>query len=176
MTEWYSSFLADIRATFAAQRRLAERAIEQIDEAQLFRATAAGENSIAILMKHVGGNLRSRWREPFITDGEKPDRHRDAEFAVSPDESEADIHTVWAEGWSTLEATLAGLTDADLGRFVTIRRQRIALPLALLRSLAHTAQHTGQIVFLARHWKGDDWETPSIPRGRSAEYLARPPE
>jgi hypothetical protein len=176
MTEWHSSFLADIRATFAAQRRLAERAIEQLDEAQLFRAPGVGENSVAILMKHVGGNLRSRWRESFTTDGEKPDRHRDAEFGVSPDESEAAIHMVWADGWSVLEETLTGLSDADLGRSVTIRHQRIPLPLALLRSLAHTAQHTGQIVLLARHWKGDEWETLSIPRGRSAEYLSRPPE
>jgi hypothetical protein len=176
MTEWHSSFLADIRATFAAQRRLAERAIEQLDEAQLFRATGVGENSVAILMKHVGGNLRSRWREPFTTDGEKPDRHRDAEFAVSPDESEAAIHMVWADGWSVLEETLTGLSDADLGRSVTIRHQRVPVPLALLRSLAHTAQHTGQIVLLARHWTGDEWETLSIPRGRSAEYLSRPPE
>ncbi|HSJ07523.1 MAG TPA: DUF1572 family protein [Longimicrobiales bacterium] len=176
MTEWHSSFLADIRATFAAQRQLAERAIEQLDEAQLFRAPAVGENSVAVLMKHVGGNLRSRWREPFTTDGEKPDRHRDSEFAVSSDESEAAIHMVWADGWSILEETLAGLTDADLGRSVAIRHQRVALPLALLRSLAHTAQHTGQIVLLARHWKGDEWETLSIPRGRSADYLARPPE
>lgn len=175
MEDWRSHYLDDIRSTFAAQRRLAEQAAAQLDEAALFRSPGEDGNSVAILMKHVGGNLRSRWHEPFTTDGEKPDRNRDGEFEVAPAEAAAAVRAVWDDGWHVLDATLATLTTDDLTRSLTIRAQPVTLIQALHRSLAHTAQHVGQIILLARQWRGAEWQTLSIPRGRSAEYLQRPP-
>lgn len=175
MDDWRSHYLEDIRSVFGTQRSLAERAAAQLDEAQLFRSSDTGENSVAILMKHVGGNLRSRWQDPFTTDGEKPDRHRDGEFEIAPAETAAAVRAVWEDGWRVLDATLAGLTPDDFTRTLMIRRQPLTLPQALHRSLTHTAQHVGQIILLARQWTGTAWQTLSIPRGRSAEYLERPP-
>jgi hypothetical protein len=166
--------LADVHETFLQQRQLAERAAAQLSPEELFRTAAADENSVAALMKHVGGNLRSRWTEPFTTDGEKPDRNRDGEFEVGGDDV-ATVERIWNDGWHVLDTTLAGFTAADLGRDVVIRGEAIPLMRALQRSLAHTAQHAGQIILLARHWRGPGWRTLSIPRGRSQEYLNRPP-
>jgi uncharacterized damage-inducible protein DinB len=168
-------YLDDVRQQFAAQRALAERAIAQLDEQQLFRSDGHDGNSVALLLQHVGGNLRSRWTDALTTDGEKPDRDRDAEFQLAEGTTIADLTARWHAGWRTLEDALAAFTPDDLLRTVTIRRQPLTLLQALQRSLAHTAQHVGQIVMLARRWKGADWQTLSIPRGRSAEYLRQPP-
>jgi uncharacterized damage-inducible protein DinB len=170
-----SSLLTELRSLFRAQRDLAERAIAQLEEPELFRSTGDGQNSVAILMKHVGGNLRSRWTDPFTTDGEKPDRHRDGEFEIESSDSAAGVRATWDEGWRVLAEALDGFAPDDLGRTVTIRQQPLTLLQALQRSLAHTAQHAGQIVLLARQWRGDRWQTLSIPRGESATYLRRPP-
>jgi hypothetical protein len=161
-----------IRDVFLQQRDLAERAIAQLDEDDLFRADSADDNSIAILMKHVGGNLRSRWTEPFTTDGEKPDRDRDSEF-VAEHESAASVRATWDAGWNALLQLLGDISTADLRRSLTIRGEVLDLDAALLRSLAHTAQHVGQIILLARRWRGPAWHTLSIPRGRSAEYTKK---
>src|SRR5690606_5792830 len=127
-------------------------------------------NSVAVLMKHVGGNLRSRWTGFLTTDGEKPDRDRDSEFAIGPDDSRDRILDRWQEGWRCLEDALRSLDPADLERTVHIRGEPHTVPQALHRSLAHTAQHTGQIVLLAKHLCGSAWRTLSIPRGQSAAY------
>jgi hypothetical protein len=174
MSDWRDQYLADIRESFALQRKLAERAIAQLDEGQLFRTAGPEDNSVAVIMKHVGGNLRSRWTEPFTTDGEKPDRMRDEEFVVERDDA-ASVRAVWERGWAAAEATLAALSSSDIERTLRIRGEPHSLFKALHRSLAHTAQHVGQIILLARQWKGAEWQTLSIPRGRSAEYLAQPP-
>lgn len=173
--DWRTQYLADIHAAFQLQRTLAERALAQLDEQQLFRTHGPDDNSIAVIMKHVGGNLRSRWTEPFTTDGEKPDRMRDEEFVVERDDAAA-VRSVWERGWAIAEATLGALQPADLGRTLSIRGEPHSLVKALHRSLAHTAQHVGQIILLAKQWSGEQWSTLSIPRGRSAEYLARPPQ
>lgn len=173
--DWRSRYIADIRESFQLQRKLAERAIEQLDDSLLFRAHGPEDNSIAVIMKHVGGNLRSRWTEPFTTDGEKPDRMRDEEFVVERDDA-ASVRAVWDRGWSAAEATLAALQPDDIARTLHIRGESHSLFKALHRSLAHTAQHVGQIILLAKQWRGADWSTLSIPRGRSAEYLTRPPQ
>lgn len=175
MDRWRADYIAEVAHTFRQQRDLAERALAQLDDAQLMRAAGEQDNSIAALMKHVGGNLRSRWTEPFTTDGEKPDRNRDSEFEVAGDETAA-VRAVWDRGWSVLEETLATMTAADLDRAVTIRGEHLTLTRALNRSLAHTAQHVGQIILLARQWKGSAWQTLSIPRGESAKYLTSPPK
>lgn len=164
--DWRADITRSIAAAFATQRDLAERAIAQVGGQDLFRPAGDDQNSIAILMKHVGGNLRSRWTEPFTTDGEKPDRNRDGEFESEQAEADVVRHT-WRQGWTTLEDTLRGLRPEDYERTLHIRGEPLTLLDALHRSLAHTAQHVGQIVLLARQWRGADWHTLSIPRRRS---------
>jgi hypothetical protein len=169
-----AQYFADIRTVFLAQRQAAEKAIDQLSSEDLFQAAGADDNSIAVLLKHVGGNLRSRWTRPFDTDGEKPDRDRDTEFETEQDTPDS-VRAIWDQGWSVLEATLSALQPSDIERVVRIRGEEIALMAALHRSLAHTAQHVGQIILLAKHQRGGDWRTLSIPRGESARYLRQPP-
>lgn len=172
MTDWRASYLTDIAREFTNQRTLAERAISQLDDADLLRPVGDDGNSVAILMKHVGGNLRSRWTEPFTTDGEKPERNRDGEFIVRVDEARhvtasdacAGVRRTWQDGWSALETMLGAIEPGDLERDVRIRGETLSLVTALHRSLAHTAQHVGQIIMLAKHWQGEEWKTLSIPR------------
>jgi len=156
-----------VRLEFAALRTLAERAAAQLDEPAFFAALDRDANSVALLMKHVGGNLRSRWAEPFTTDGEKPDRHRDREFDREPADTRAAIEQRWNGGWATLFAVLEQAVPADLARRVRIRGEELAFARALTRSLAHTAGHVHQIVMLARHWRGSAWQTLSVPRAPS---------
>lgn len=158
-----SAYIGDIREAFALQRKLAERAVAQLEESQLFRTAGQDDNSIAVLLKHVGGNLRSRWTEPFTTDGEKPDRNRDSEFVVDTDDGAA-VRAVWDRGWAALDTTLADLGPDDLQRTVLIRGESSSMFEALIRSLAHTSQHVGQVILLAKQWRGADWQTLSIPR------------
>lgn len=173
MEDWRSTFVDQTRAAFLLQRKLAERAVAQLDDAEIFRAAGAEDNSIAVLMKHVGGNLRSRWTEPFTTDGEKPDRDRDSEFVVDSDDA-GSVRAVWDRGWGALDETLRALRPEDVQRVVVIRGEEAGMIEALQRSLAHTAQHVGQIIMLAKQWKGVAWQTLSIARGRSAEHAAKP--
>ncbi|MEX1182700.1 MAG: DUF1572 family protein [Gemmatimonadota bacterium] len=163
MNDWKLEYLADAATAFSTQRSAAERAIAQLDDAALFRTAGTGDNSVAVLMKHIGGNLRSRWAEPFTSDGEKPDRNRDGEFEAAGDDGAA-IRRTWDSGWTTLEETLASLTADDLDRPLMIGVAPLSLTAALHRSLAHTAQHVGQIILLAKQWQGADWRTLSIPR------------
>ncbi|HEX6211602.1 MAG TPA: DUF1572 family protein [Methylomirabilota bacterium] len=165
MTE---EFIAALRQEFAGLRSLAERAVGQVDDRAFHEAPGADENSIAVLMQHVGGNLRSRWTEFRTTDGEKPDRHRDTEFEAGPDRQA--VTARWRAGWAALQASLDSLRADDLERTIYIRAQPVTVTAALLRSLAHTAGHVYQIVQLARHWQGGAWQTLSIPRGDSAEF------
>ncbi|HEX6306811.1 MAG TPA: DUF1572 family protein [Longimicrobiales bacterium] len=155
--------ITEIRDSYQVQRTLAERALAQLDDEQLFRSAGEEGNSIAVLMKHVGGNLRSRWTEPFTTDGEKPDRDRDSEFVTDADDA-ASVRAVWERGWAALDATLVGLRPEDLERTLVVRGERASVLAALLRNLTHTAQHVGQIILLAKQWQGPAWETLSIPR------------
>ncbi|HXE79562.1 MAG TPA: DUF1572 family protein [Vicinamibacterales bacterium] len=156
-----------LRQEFAALKDLAERAVAQLDDEAFFATLDADANSVAILMKHIGGNLRSRWTDPFTTDGEKPDRNRDAEFEQGPEESREAIERRWREGWSVLFDTLEHASAADLTRPVRIRGQELSFARALTRSLAHTAGHVHQIVMLAKHWRGSAWQTLSLPRRAS---------
>ncbi len=163
--------LAEIAREFRFYKDLCDRAITQVDDTAFFAALDDGEtNSIAITVKHVGGNLRSRWRDFLTSDGEKPDRHRDTEFELGPDDSRAALQALWEQGWATQFDTLAGLAPDDLGRTVQIRAEPHTVSRALLRSLAHISYHAGQITQLARHWKGTAWQTLSVPRGKSEEF------
>jgi hypothetical protein len=160
-----SLLLSDALREFTNQRQLAERAMRQVDDDQFFRALGDEENSIAIIAKHVGGNLRSRWTDFLTTDGEKPDRDRDGEFEMQAESRKA-VMDVWTKGFSALENTLRALTPSDLRATVRIRGEELSAVRALNRSLAHTAQHVGQIILLAKHLRGPEWNTLSIPRTR----------
>lgn len=164
-----AEFLAAIINAFEANKRLADRAIEQLSDEKLRLALDANTNSIAVLMKHVAGNLRSRWTDFLTTDGEKPDRDRDGEF-VDSFQSRVEILKDWDRGWTCLLQTLSNLTPADLEKTVTIRGEPHTVPLALSRSLGHTCYHIGQIVQLARHHAGDTWNTLTIPKGGSQQF------
>jgi hypothetical protein len=165
-SETGKQWIADTAHVFNQQRRLAEGAAQQVDDDAFARALDPESNSIAVIMKHVGGNLRSRWTDFLTSDGEKPDRNRDGEF-VAEGESRADIMRTWNLGWQRLEDTLHSLQPEDLTRTVTIRGEPCTVIQALLRNLAHASHHCGQIVFLAKAHAHADWQTLSIPRGGS---------
>lgn len=164
--------IGSFEAEFARYRVMSERAAEQVAWEDLRVALSPETNSVAVMMKHVAGNLRSRWTEPFTTDGEKPWRDRDAEF-VDDFADRAALDAWWRAGWAVVEAALRDMADADLGRIVRVRGEAQSLALALARSATHTAYHAGQIVQLARHMasrRGVAWKTLTIPRGGSAEF------
>jgi hypothetical protein len=163
----------DFADEYARYRALGEKAMEQVDDEGLNRAPAPDGNSIAVIVRHIGGNLASRFSNFLTEDGEKPWRDRDGEFAEGPF-SRDDVDEAWGTGWSTLESALATLTDDDLGRVVTIRGQQHTVHEALSRSVAHTAMHVGQIILLARIVAPEPWKTLSIPRGQSKAYNQNP--
>jgi hypothetical protein len=164
-----SETLREVAERLAALRQSAERAAAQVDDRGFFAAPDLETNSIAVNMKHVGGNLRSRFTDFLTSDGEKPDRDRDSEF-VAEGEGRADVERAWAEGWARLEGALATLAPGDLLRTVYIRGEPHTVLGALIRAVAHVAGHAGQIVLLAKHYAGPAWETLSIPRGASQPY------
>jgi uncharacterized damage-inducible protein DinB len=162
-------FIDSIRSEYLRYKALAEGAIAQIDESQLSADGPAGSNSIATICWHVSGNLRSRFTEFLTTDGEKTWRMRDEEFEPRR-VSRAELLEKWEQGWTVLLASLAELTDAHLDRTVTIRSQELSVHDALHRSLAHTSYHVGQIVYIAKAFRGDGWTSLSIPPGQSASF------
>lgn len=167
--QFTTSFLEDSLTLFRFYKKLGERAIEQVNDEQLFLELDAETNSIGIVVKHMAGNMRSRWTDFLTSDGEKPDRNRDSEFVEPPPTREA-LLGVWEEGWTRVFAALEPLTDADLGRTVTIRGEAHSVMQAVNRQMAHYAYHVGQIVMLAKHLAKDDWKSLSVPRNRSAEF------
>ena len=165
-----STTVESVRGEYLRYKALAEAAIDQLDEAQL-SATGPGGNSIAVICWHVSGNLRSRFTDFLSSDGEKPWRHREEEFQARH-VSRAELLEKWNAGWTVLLETLAALSDAELGRTVTIRQQPLSVNDALHRSLAHTSYHVGQIVYVAKALRGADWKYLSIPPGESDTYNA----
>lgn len=163
--------LEAVRERFAVYRDQAERALAQMDD-DAFVARLGAVDPAAVLVKHVAGNLRSRWTDPLTTDGEKPDRYRDTEFELTEVDTREALMAAWADGWGRLDESLAALGPDDLDRKLTIRAQPVSVISALLRSLAHTASHVGQIVLLAKYSAGEDWQTLSIPRGGSEAFAA----
>ena len=169
-----NELLEQTRKAFHGQKTLAERAMAQLDDDAFFARLDDESNSIAIIVKHVGGNLRSRWTDFLSSDGEKPERRRDSEFVAEPADSRQSLMDSWEEGWRNLFDTLDALAPGDLLATVHIRGEPASAVAALQRSLAHTSHHVGQVVFLAKHLRSSAWTTLSIPRGKSAEY--RPPK
>src|SRR5580658_1538060 len=164
-----TSYIEDSVDLFRYYKTLAERAMDQVTDEQLY-ATLDGEmNSIAIVMKHMAGNMRSRWTDFLTTDGEKPDRDRDTEFVDPPATREA-LLQVWEDGWSRVFRALEPLSDSDLGHTVTIRGEAHSVMQAINRQMAHYANHVGQIVMLAKHFAKDQWQSLTVPRNRSTEF------
>jgi predicted GNAT family acetyltransferase len=166
MPDHRPAMLTDITEYFVKQKELADRALAQIDDASFFAALDRESNSIAVIVKHMAGNLRSRFTDFLTTDGEKPDRQRDTEFELGRVETRAELMAKWERSWGILFATLRTLSGDDLVRTITVRGESATVLQALLRALAHLAQHVGQIVLLAKHFAGDRWKTLSIPRAR----------
>lgn len=158
-----TSYLEESLSIFRQYKALAEKAIAQVTDEQLTAVLDPEMNSIAIIMKHLAGNMRSRWTNFLTSDGEKPDRHRDSEFVDPPETREALIQA-WNEGWDRLFSALEPLSDADLTRTVTIRGEPHSVMQAIARQMAHYASHCGQIIFLAKHFQYKDWKSLSIPR------------
>ncbi len=173
--EFTTSYLKDSISLFRYYKRLAERAMEQTLDEALFATLDRESNSIAILVKHMAGNMRSRWRDFLTTDGEKPDRNRDTEFENAP-KTRAELMALWEAGWKYVFEALEPLTDADMGRKITIRMEPHSVMQAINRQMAHYAHHVGQILYAAKHFtveKTGKWESLSVPRGRSKEFTAR---
>jgi uncharacterized damage-inducible protein DinB len=167
--EFTTSYIQDSVALFAYYKKLVERAIDQVSDEQLVVTLDHEGNSIATIVKHMAGNMRSRWTDFLTADGEKPDRNRDSEFEEPP-ATRAELLGLWEAGWSCLFSALQPLTDADLIRTVTIRGEKHSVMQAINRQLAHYPHHVGQIVLLAKHFAGDRWQTLSVPRKGSAEF------
>jgi uncharacterized protein DUF1572 len=170
-----TSYLRDSIGLFHYYKKLAERAMAQCPDDALFVTLDAESNSIAILVKHMAGNMRSRWRDFLTTDGEKPDRNRDTEFEAPP-ATRAELLELWERGWKYVFDALEPLSESDLTRTVTIRSEPHSVMQAINRQLAHYAHHAGQILFLAKHLtfvRTGKWESLSVPRGKSADLNAK---
>lgn len=170
--EFTTSYLRDSLDLLRYYKTMAERAMAQVTDQELTAALDAEMNSIAVVVKHVAGNMRSRWTDFLTSDGEKPDRQRDTEFLDAPASREA-LMEIWEDGWRRVFSALEPLTDADLGRTVTIRGEAHSVMQAINRQIAHYSYHIGQIVMLAKHFRGAEWKSLSIPRNRSADFNRR---
>jgi len=164
-----AAWLEDVIKQYRYYKGLCDRAAAQVRDGDFFRTLGENGNSLATLMKHLGGNHRSRWRDFLTTDGEKRDRNRDSEF-VSEGDTRASIQELWEEGWRITFETLSSLTPEDVDRSITIRGQSLTVYQAILRNLAHAAYHSGQIVEQARAHAGSAWQTLTIAVGESDAF------
>jgi hypothetical protein len=166
-------YLDEVRRQFRGNKRLAEGAIAQLTDEEMFASLDPESNSIAVIIKHLAGNMRSRFTDFLTTDGEKPDRNRDQEFEINSRTTRADVMQWWEDGWSRVFAAVAAVTPDDVMRTVTIRGEPHTVLQAFNRQVAHYAYHVGQIVFLAKHFRSSEWKSLSIPRGKSEAFNAR---
>ena len=163
-------YLEEARRQMRGHKRMGEGAMSQLRDEDFFAVLDAESNSVAILVKHLAGNMRSRFTDFLTSDGEKPDRFRDQEFELTPATTRADITKWWEEGWALVFGAIDSLKPEDVMRTVTIRGEPHTVLQAINRQIAHYAQHLGQIVFLAKHLRSSEWKTLSIPRGKSEEF------
>jgi hypothetical protein len=176
MTDLATHYLDEARRQMRGTKRLADSAMAQLKDEELFVRLDPESNSVALIVKHLAGNMRSRFTEFLTTDGEKPNRFRDQEFELSPSTARADVMGWWEEGWAQVFHTLDSLHPEDVLRTVTIRGEPHTALQAINRQIAHYASHTGQIIFLAKHLRSSDWKTLSIPRGKSEDYKVTSPK
>ena len=165
-------YLDEVRRQFRGHKRLGEGAMAQLKDEDFFVMLDAESNSVAVIVKHLAGNMRSRFVDFLTSDGEKPDRHRDQEFEIGPSTTREEVMRWWETGWGHVFAALESLTAEDVMKTVTIRGEPHTVLQALNRQVAHYAYHVGQIVFLAKHLRAAEWKTLSVPRGKSEEFNA----
>jgi uncharacterized damage-inducible protein DinB len=170
--QFTTSYRKDSLALFRYYKNLAERAMAQVSDEQLLAVLDPEMNSIAIIVKHMAGNMRSRWTDFLTADGEKSNRDREAEFVEPPPTRQA-LLALWEEGWQCVFTALEPLSDQDLERTVTIRGEPHSVMQAINRQMAHYSYHCGQVVFLAKHFQHAGWKSLSVPRGRSADFNRR---
>ena len=175
-TDLATHYLDEARRQFGGNKRLAEAAIAQLKDEELFFTLDPESNSIAILVKHLAGNMRSRFTDFLATDGEKPERFRDQEFELNTVTTRADVMRWWEEGWARVFAAIEELKPEDVMRTVTIRGEPHTVLQAINRQIAHYASHSGQIILLAKHLRSKQWKTLSIPRGKSEDYKRAAPK
>jgi hypothetical protein len=176
MTDLAAHYLEEIKRQFRGHKRTGEAAMAQLEDMDFFVTLDPESNSVAALVKHIAGNARSRFTDFLTRDGEKPDRFRDEEFEVSAKTTREEVLHWWEQAWSHVFSALDLLQPEDVQRTVTIRQEPHTVMQALNRALAHYAQHIGQIVFLAKHLRSSQWQTLSIPRGKSEDYKAGSPK
>jgi len=169
-TEARTHYLEEARRQLRGHKRTGEGAMSQLRDEDFFFTLDPEANSVAILVKHLAGNMRSRFTDFLTADGEKPDRFRDREFELAPATTRAEVMKWWEEGWSCVFSAIDPLKPEDVLRTVTIRGEAHTVLQAINRQIAHYAQHIGQIVFLAKHLRSSEWKTLSIPRGKSEEF------
>jgi len=167
-----AEYLRVCAGNFRSMKTLAERALEQVADDDLRWAPDAESNSITVIVKHLAGNMLSRWTDFLTSDGEKPDRHRDEEF-VDTIETREELLAVWERGWGRLFASLEALGGDDLDRTIRIRGVEHSVVDAINRQLVHAAEHVGQIIYIAKHRRAGEWRSLSVPRGKSEEFNAR---
>jgi hypothetical protein len=170
MTDLATHYLEEMKRQFRGHKRMGETAMAQLEDKDFFVSLDPESNSVAALVKHIAGNARSRFTDFLSSDGEKPDRFRDQEFEVSAKTTRAEVLGWWEQAWTHVFSALDSLQPEEVQRTVTIRNEPHTVMQALNRALAHYAQHTGQIVFLAKHLRSSRWQTLSIPRGKSEDY------
>jgi hypothetical protein len=170
------TYYDEVRRSFRGYKRLADGALAQLNDEDFFRAPDSESNSAALIVKHVAGNLRSRWKDFLTTDGEKPDRHRDQEFVLAPADTRPELMRRWEESFQIVFDVIASLTPGDFSRTVTIRGEPHTILQAMNRSLMHTAYHVGQVLYVGKHLRGAQWTMLSIPRGKSEEFNKMKPE
>jgi uncharacterized protein DUF1572 len=171
-----ADYLDEVRRSFRGYKRLADGGLTQLTDPDFFKAPDAESNCAAQIVKHMAGNLRSRWLDFLTTDGEKPDRNRDQEFILTPADTRVDLMRRWEESFKIVFDTVASLKAEDFAKTVTIRGEPHTILQAINRSLMHTAYHVGQILYVGKHLRGTAWTVLSIPKGKSAEFNAMKPE
>ena len=169
-SEVSSHYLEEVRRQLNGSKRLGEGALTQLKDEEFFATLDAESNSIAVIVKHIAGNMRSRFTDFLTTDGEKPDRHRDQEFEMTPATTRVEVMRWWDKGWAIVFSAIDSLKPEDIMRTVTIRNEPHTVLQAVNRQIAHYAHHVGQIVFLAKHFRSSEWKTLSIARGKSQDF------
>lgn len=180
MFDYATAYLDEARRSFRGHKRLGEGAFAQLSDEEFFHVIDPESNSVALIVKHMAGNMRSRWTDFLTSDGEKPNRNRDTEFEMTTGTTRAQVMEWWEQGWKCVFDALENVRPEDIGRTVTIRNEPHSVMQAINRQIAHYAYHVGQIAFLAKHLKGAAWKSLSIPRGMSQQVNAmaqqkRPP-
>lgn len=169
--QFMTDYVQDSLAVFGLYKKLAEQSMAQISDEEFFRTIDPESNSVAIIVKHMAGNMRSRWTDFLTSDGEKPDRNRDGEF-IAENNNRADYMRAWDKGWKLVFGALEPLCNADLERKVTIRGESHSVMQAINRQVAHYSNHIGQIIFLCKHLRSTEWKTVTVPRNQSAQFNA----